>query len=195
MADIKFLITAEQLKSEYQVLGSMLKVAEKYGVSKKLVMNRMNRHGIKRNKRPKWEDTVICVTRHLRGDVTAAEVASATGYTTSTVGKIARKVGFKLIDPYHKGFILTHNGYRMIPAPANHPGADSKGYIREHRLIMELEIKRLLEPGEIVHHVNHVKTDNRIENLELTTLAEHTRHHHTGKVGRSADKKPRKRRQ
>ena len=32
---------------------------------------------------------------------------------------------------------------------------------------MERSIGRRLEPGENVHHINGVKHDNRIENLEL----------------------------
>lgn len=38
---------------------------------------------------------------------------------------------------------------------------------------MEQHIGRLLEAFEVVHHINMVKTDNYIENLYLTTDAEH----------------------
>lgn len=193
MAVKKFFIAEDQLKSDYQELSSMLKVAEKYGVSKKLVMNYMNRYGIERNKRPKWSDTVGKISSHFKEGVTTAEVAEATGYSSASVLKAATEVGFKLTNTYHTGEIITHNGYRMIPAPAGHPDADSKGYIREHRLIMERKIGRRLKSDEVVHHINHDKLDNSLSNLELTTLADHTSHHHTGKAGRGPDLKPRKR--
>lgn len=76
---------------------------------------------------------------------------------------------------------------------------DSQGYrvisvnnkrIREHRYVMEQHLDRKLRPGEVIHHKNGDKLDNRLDNLELTTLEAHTSHHHTGRVvSESARKK------
>lgn len=48
-----------------------------------------------------------------------------------------------------------------------HPRANSKGWIREHLLVMEKAIGRPVDRHEEVHHINGVKDDNRPENLEL----------------------------
>ena len=65
--------------------------------------------------------------------------------------------------------------YILVYSPY-HPYAN-KNFVLEHRLIMEKYLGRYLTPKEIVHHINNIKDDNRIENLELTTLKEHNRLH------------------
>lgn len=53
----------------------------------------------------------------------------------------------------------------------------SNGYVLEHRFIMSNYLKRPLKNTEVVHHINGIKTDNRIENLIVTLRTEHSRHH------------------
>lgn len=68
------------------------------------------------------------------------------------------------------------DGYNYIYFP-DHPKCTKDGYIMEHDLIMECYIGRWLKEKEVVHHINHKRDDNRIENLQLMTTSEHARLH------------------
>lgn len=77
------------------------------------------------------------------------------------------------------GRTIAGNGYVFILRP-DHPFCDVNGRIKEERLIMEKHLGRYLTKKEIVHHKNKIKTDNRIENLQIVSSLEHSRIHHTG---------------
>lgn len=52
-------------------------------------------------------------------------------------------------------------------------------YVYQHRIVMEEYLGRSLETHEHVHHINHNKSDNRIENLEIIDSVLHGQKHLT----------------
>lgn len=125
-------------------------------------------------------------------------------YETKSINKIAEELGvshviiYKYMDKYgiprlsqkesnakfnannqnnYKGGRISHgDGYMKLLRP-EHPRANKFGYVLEHIVVMEEHIGRHLKKGEVVHHINGIKNDNRIENLLLLTAQEHSALH------------------
>lgn len=69
-------------------------------------------------------------------------------------------------NPKWRGGRIASDDYIYLFKP-DHPFATQDGYVLEHRLVMEKAIGRYLKPKEAIHHLNHNRADNRIENLHL----------------------------
>jgi hypothetical protein len=90
------------------------------------------------------------------------------------------RVGFGEMNAnFNGGKYIDDKGYVRILNP-EHPSS-IKGYVYEHRALFEWFLGRYLTSWESVHHINEIKSDNRLENLYLCSMSEHSAVHREGK--------------
>lgn len=94
----------------------------------------------------------------------------ASGFTPIKVTPIGARKGRR--NKKGVSLILNKWGYYEVFEP-KHPLAKKNGYIREHRMIA-YNAGLLKNNTDEVHHINGVKTDNRIENLEVMSKQKHS---------------------
>ena len=164
--------TKEELNNYYSKGYSMKEIGYYLGMSAGKIHKLFHLYNIKPRmwgSRNEYAKKKISISKKgkispLKGTKLKAETKEKMSITKSTgVGKKTLK-----------------NGYIRIYFP-DHPKSDKYGYILEHDLIMECNIGRWLNKDEIVHHINGIRNDNRIENLMLMTRGEHSRLHNTKK--------------
>lgn len=131
------------------------------------------------------------------------EVSAETGVPIPTIHRWTKQLGVKAHDAgsWHRGRNWTdarreHNpekhvvewlgptGYDLIAARAiGNKRITKQGYVvvqtgrkqrkYEHTIVAEKSIGRPLKRGEVVHHINCIRRDNRPENLLVCTISYH----------------------
>lgn len=73
---------------------------------------------------------------------------------------------------------MKNGNYILVVAPKNYPGKKYRDkYAYEHHVVYWKKHKILVNKGEVIHHKNGIKTDNRLANLELLSAKNHSNHH------------------
>ncbi len=86
--------------------------------------------------------------------------------------------------PNYKGGQVIAKGYVWFLIP-DHPRHTPRGYVKRAWLVMEEQLGRYLEPGEIVHHKDGDKLNDDPNNLMVTDRRRHG-HEHNGGTGNPA---------
>jgi hypothetical protein len=162
------------LADMYQTkMMSIPDISKETGIAKSMVRFYLLKQGVKLRS----VKESLALVKHKLGSGRRGKTYVITEETRHKMS-IARKQHSLL---HAKGYDI-HQGYRRHTTGAN------SGRL-EHVVLMEKHIGRRLLPGEVVHHINGIKTDNRIENLKLMTNAEHCSLHAKEKVrqGRNYD--------
>ena len=85
-------------------------------------------------------------------------------------------------------YIDTHGYVNVLDKRKSHLNGASR-YSLEHRLVMEKKLGRDLKNNEIVHHLNGIRDDNRIVNLELIKKTKGKSNHETWTLQRATAEK------
>ncbi len=160
-----------------QGLGYIL-ISKEIGCSKGTVQHHLEKRGIARRpppekcKIPQEEAQLL----YEESGWTLQRLADKYGLSCKRMHKISKRLGWKMrrrgVQSGEKHFCwkggrtTDKDGYVLVYTP-DHPHANQQRRVREHRLVMEQHLGRYLEPGEVVHHLNDLRDDNRLENLEL----------------------------
>ncbi len=173
-----------EVARRYEASESFYKIAKDYGCNYQAVKRAVEREGVEIRESP--------TARKLTDDQIeeAVRLYVEEGLSTGSVGWL-----FGVSSPVVRGYLLSRgiklrkrgvwvekhqwwkggkhtdkrSGYvriRLRLADPLYPHA-TNGSMQEHRYVMAKHLGRPLSKSETVHHINGVKHDNRIENLQL----------------------------
>ena len=137
-----------------------------------------------------WRDESLLYELYWEQELITVKIADELGCIQQTVSKWMQKFDIPRRDareaaPNRRRHPAVFTDRDYVICASNYRGTtDSVGI---HRLIMVAELGFEAVAGKHVHHKNGVKRDNRAENLELPTRAEHAERHGFGSEIKSID--------
>ena len=176
------LITRELLIEEYfEKRKTMPEIAKEYGVAVGTVFNRFHKYGLDPRPQCPRPEAKEKLSRERKGKFMRKTPVVWSEEQKHRLSE-AKKGKFRYNTANGHHIKIRKDGYVVVFCPES-PYTGKDGYRLEHILVMETHLGRKLKRGEVVHHINGIKTDNRIENLKLMKLGEHTSMHHKMRKG------------
>lgn len=168
-------ISREILVEEYvNKLKPMHQIAKEQGVSVGGIYNLLTRYGIE-GRRHLTDECKRRMSEAKKGKPSPIKGIKRSEATKERV-RLAKLGKYSAPSRFGGHRKKRTDGYIIVYCP-NHPYSTKDGYVMEHVLVMESRIGRYITRDEVVHHKNHIRDDNRIENLQLMTFKEHAGFH------------------
>lgn len=168
----------QQITADYAAGGVSVALAAQYGCSPVTITKVVRRNGgairapsaVRRTMFSEDQEQQI-IAEYLAGARTPA-LAKKYGCTNPTVGAVLRRNGVATYPAgWRGGRFYTTCGYVLAYVTDDDPlsamAGPNRRHVPEHRLVMARHLGRPLTATETVHHINGVRDDNRIENLQL----------------------------
>ena len=115
----------------------------------------------------------------LRGRIEGLKIAVADGrcITNRDPNSFTEEMRIKIAETKRLNTLLNSEKVTLKPSGyLEYTRGENKGKT-QHRVVMEKHLGRKLGGNEYVHHINHIKTDNRLENLEVMDKCLHSSLH------------------
>lgn len=161
-------INDDQLAAEYAAGDSIPIVASRHGVPLSRVRTAAERAGVLRSRAA---GVRMAAEEGRLGGGMRGKQRTFTAEHKDAIRRSAIERGERTAA----GRSLKPNGYVEITRGPN----KGRG---EHRVMMEQAIGRKLLRSEVVHHKDHVRSNNSHDNLELMSLSEHASLHRKGEI-------------
>lgn len=112
-----------------------------------------------------------------------AQIAEKCNSSRTSVHYLLKAHGYKLRTKKQLPFIVFNKAKYTLKPTGYYAKTDGDRTLL-HRDVWEYH-KGKIPSGYDVHHINHDKTDNSIDNFQLMTPSEHKKHHNQGKIYKS----------
>lgn len=142
---------------------SLEAIGAKFGVSGGAIRNLLVARGVSR--RDPWAERVVPtelrerIIGMRRDGARIGDIATQVALDYRTVSRVLANAGGLNKKARKDRIFHRKSGYWLA--------WDGDRYVLEHRYVMARHLGRPLQKSETVHHVNGVRDDNRIENLQL----------------------------
>lgn len=158
-------------------------LAEECGVTTPTIRRHLKNNNIQLRQRRLSEDERDAIRKRYReSELTQAKIADEFNISRAHVTELVSD-----IDRYESGSIYRSEKDRGYVEYQHYRDGEVIARFYEHQLIALLEHGYEMGGGNVVHHKNGWKLDNRPENLELTSRSDHQREELNGPIGNSGD--------